>query len=87
MKITTAKMRCVVLYTIAMITIIILSVITLIVLLALWVFKALWNSWLFWTATLIITVLMFPFTAGMSAAAFAALLILRLFIIHMMVVK
>jgi hypothetical protein len=87
MKITTAKMQGSVLYIIAMITIIILSVITLIVLLALWIFKALWNSWLFWAATLIITVLMFPFTAGMSAAAFAALLILRLFIIHMMVVK
>jgi len=76
-----------VLYIIAMITIIILSVITLIVLLALWIFKALWNSWLFWAVTLIVTVLMFPFTAGMSAAAFSALLILRLFIIHMMVVK
>jgi hypothetical protein len=36
---------------------------------------------------LIITVLIFPFTTGMSAVAFAALLILRLFIIHMMVVK
>ena len=87
MKITTAKIWINVLYIIAMITIIILSVITLIVLLALWIFKSLWNSWIFWAATLIVTVLLFPFTTGMSAAAFAAVLILRVFIIHMMVVK
>jgi hypothetical protein len=40
-----------------------------------------WNSWLFWVATLAITVVLFPMTSGMSAGLFGVLLFARIFIL------